>query len=294
MKTRDPFSFPVSEAVWKVISSGPQPPNTLAGFGVSMAGLLFGGAIMGVSISAELAITLLFRYAKKCRRRGFYEREARRRPSHKIRVRTTRSTHIPTPEEILAQWEIAKHRNNNLEKIRLGAMLADVESTVDNALVRDESGDIVGRHPGLKGWFREHCRQLLPHYKTLMRYKSMADKLQKISGLEDPDPVLVVLPAPTPKTAKNKRDKDVIENSAEQLQHVGKKEVVKEGIPEWAKGERFRAARKRVREIMETPRTLHGLENEMFLTLGIMREIRPREAGYVRCGRHNRMRIRSA
>ena len=282
MQKTDDFSLPVSEFIADHFPQGVFP-NSYLYFGAEISVLLPWVALLGASVAIEWTIVALFRYAKKCRRRGFYERELLRKPSHKIRVRTTRSEHIPTPEEVLAQWEIAKRRNNNLEKIRLGAMLADIESTVDNALVRDENGDIVGRHPGLKGWFRGHCRKLLPNYKTLMRYKSMADKMQKIGGLRDPDPVIVVLPETAPKRGKTGRERGIIENSAERLQDVGKKDV-----PKWAMEVRFEEARKRVGKMLETPRTLHGLENELFVALGLMRETRPRESGYVRCGRHNR------
>lgn len=293
MQKSSDSSYPVSNFLCGYFGDDPFP-NSFYFVGPSLFCLLVFATVVGTSLSIEWTIAALFRYAKKCRRRGFYEREKLRNPSHKIRVRTTRSNPIPTPKEVMEQWEVAKRRNNNLEKIRLGAMLADIESTVDNALVRDENGDIVGRHPGLKGWLRHHCRKLLPHYKTLMRYKSMADKMQKIGGLRDPDPVIVVLPEGAPKRGKTGRKRGPIENSAEQSQDVVEKEIGLCGklcgkkMPEWAGEERFVEARKRVGKMLETPRTLQGLENELFVALGLLREKRPRESGYVRCGHRNR------
>ena len=39
--------------------------------------------------------------------------------------------------------------------VRLGGMLQDLECYVDNCLRFDESGEVVGRNGGIKGWLGE-------------------------------------------------------------------------------------------------------------------------------------------
>ena len=147
-------------------------------------------------------------FIRRCTRSKYYPLENAKRRSlrqqakrlkargkshgHHIRVRTTLNR-IPTPEEISAQWEKTRNNRAPIEKLRLGAMLADVESCVDNSLRRDAEGNIVGRNPGLRGWIEEKCPSLLPHYKTLMRYKASADKLQECCGATDPLPSLFII-----------------------------------------------------------------------------------------------------
>ena len=47
-----------------------------------------------------------------------------------------------------------------------------------NSLVMiDKDGTIVGRQPGLRGWIGFYTPALLPHYKTLMAYKALAEHL---------------------------------------------------------------------------------------------------------------------
>ena len=58
-------------------------------------------------------------------------------------------------------------------------MLHDLECYVDNCLRFDESGDVVGRNGGIRGWIKENLPELSPKYKTLMRYKAMAIRLRQ-------------------------------------------------------------------------------------------------------------------
>ena len=37
-------------------------------------------------------------------------------------------------------------------RLRLGAMLSDLEPVVDQSYIRDETGAIVGRQPDRRGW----------------------------------------------------------------------------------------------------------------------------------------------
>ena len=72
-------------------------------------------------------------------------------------------------------------------RLRLGSMLSDLEPTVDQSYIRDETGAIVGRQPGLRGWIGFYAPSLMPHYKSLMAYKALADKLRLALHIEEPD-----------------------------------------------------------------------------------------------------------
>ena len=97
----------------------------------------------------------------------------------------------PTPEAIREAWKAA--RGSVMGKLLAGTLLSDLEPTVDQSYLRAEDGTVVGRRPGLKGWLRENCPDMLPHYKALMSYKALADKLRRTLGVEDPDTLAAVL-----------------------------------------------------------------------------------------------------
>ena len=103
----------------------------------------------------------------------------------------------PSPEALLAQYERAKGRGRIEEKIRLGSMLLDLEAAVDNGAIRNADGEIVGRNPGLRGWLRENCRELSPHYAALQGYRRLAHAFRKRHGAADPVPAALLL-APSP------------------------------------------------------------------------------------------------
>ena len=94
----------------------------------------------------------------------------------------------PTPEALLEQYEKARGRGPVEEKLRLGSMMLDIEAAVDSSLVRDASGEIVGRNAGVRGWIAENCPELIPHYASLMGYRRLADEFRKVHGLRDPHP----------------------------------------------------------------------------------------------------------
>ena len=60
--------------------------------------------------------------------------------------------------------------------LKFGEMMIELDNYVDNSFVFDDAGDIVARHPGMKGFLSEHC----PHigYKTAMRYRILAMKVR--------------------------------------------------------------------------------------------------------------------
>ena len=111
-----------------------------------------------------------------------------------LRSRRSASRHEPpTPEALLEAWE--RSRASLEGKLLLGALLQDLEPAVDNAYIRDADGEIVGRNPGLRGWLRERCPELSRRYKTLMRYKALADKFLRACGLTEPWTAEDLLPA---------------------------------------------------------------------------------------------------
>ena len=100
----------------------------------------------------------------------------------------------PTAEALMAAWEATRGgRRGDADKLkarlRLGSMLSDLEPVVDQTYIRDVDGTIVGRNPGLRGWINWHCPELAPHYKTLMAYKALADKLSVALEIHEPDTI---------------------------------------------------------------------------------------------------------
>ena len=132
-------------------------------------------------------------------RRPFYyarETERRRRMAAERRKVNRRYTTAPapTPEALLAAWEARKESREAM--IRLGGMLQDLECYVDNCLRFDESGAVVGRNGGIRGWIRENLPELTPKYKTLMRYKALAIRLRQATDTRDPTPTSALLEGP--------------------------------------------------------------------------------------------------
>ena len=132
---------------------------------------------------------------RKVQRPKYYPQERMRRQAlaherRRVRRRTTLNA-APTADELLAQW--AKVKRNPEEMIRFGSMLCDLEAYVDNSLLRNENGEIVGRNPGIRGWLNANCQPLAVHYKTVMGYKAMAEKVRQAVGLADPYPATLAL-----------------------------------------------------------------------------------------------------
>ena len=125
----------------------------------------------------------------------YYARENERRRAlaaerRKIRRRATENP-CPTKEQILDAWLRVKESHE--ATIRFGGLIEDLECYLDNSLIRDEDGAIVGRCPGVKGWLKDNLPALWLRYTTVMRYKAAAKKLRQIVGISDPTPVDRVL-----------------------------------------------------------------------------------------------------
>ena len=114
------------------------------------------------------------------RRPFYYSRETKRRrllAQERRKVRRRRTTApMPTAEDIRAAW--SERKNSKEAMIRLGGMMHDLECYVDNYL-KIEGGKVVGRNHGIRGWIFENVPELGEKYKTLMRYKAMANSSAK-------------------------------------------------------------------------------------------------------------------
>ena len=135
---------------------------------------------------------------RSLRRPFYYARETERRrrlaaERRKINRRYTTAP-APTPDALLAAWKARKDSREAM--IRLGGMLHDLECYVDNCLKIDESGAVVGRNGGIRGWIRENLPELSPKYKTLMRYKALAVRLRQATDTRDPTPTSALLEGP--------------------------------------------------------------------------------------------------
>ncbi len=134
---------------------------------------------------------------RKARRPRYYAQEKARRQAlaHERRSTRRRTTlnPIPTPEALLTQF--GRIRRNPREMLIFGSMLEDLEAYVDNSLVRDPDGTIVGRNGGIKQWLRENCAELGKRYHTVMRYKALAKRFKQAIDLEDPVPVTYAIAA---------------------------------------------------------------------------------------------------
>lgn len=128
------------------------------------------------------------------RRPSYYDAENARRRTHsaarRIRRRTTLNP-CPTREQILDAWLLIGKSHE--ATIRFGSLVADLECFLDNSLVFNDDGAIVGRHGGVKRWLQENIPALYLRYTTVMRYKAAAQKLRRITGLDDPIPAAVIV-----------------------------------------------------------------------------------------------------
>ena len=163
-------------------------------FALALVASLLALAQIGAGMSLWAVMKFLSYFNRRIKRPVYYPAERRRRQTlarqrRRVRQRRTVNT-CPTREELEEQFSRA--RSSPREMIRFGSMICDLECSVDNSLVRDEFGEIVGRKPGIRGWLNVNCPQLGTKYKTVMRYKMMAEKLRQAVGVGDPIPAAVL------------------------------------------------------------------------------------------------------
>ena len=140
----------------------------------------------------------------------YYEQERvhRQAMSEERRKISRRSTHNPCPtrEEILDAWK--KVKNSNEDLLRFGSLMEDLECYIDNSLIRDDSGAIIGRRSGIKGWLQMEIPALYTVYSRVMAYKAAAKRMRQIIELQDPVPLSSVLDMGTTGDLEKKSTRD--------------------------------------------------------------------------------------
>ena len=150
--------------------------------------------------SAYTALTLLVKslslLIRRLRRPTYYERERERRRKLAAERREIRKHHTlnpqPTFDAIRSALNNARHSPE--AAIRLGSLLEDLECFVDNTLLFDGQGRIVGRKGGIKRLLQREAPDLFEKYSTIMRYKAMAKRFRQACGTGEPIPSATLLP----------------------------------------------------------------------------------------------------
>ncbi len=166
---------------------------------------------------------LVIETARSLRRlpRGKREEDRLRREGQQKRP----TSFNPPPESsaVSAQWRRAK--TSLQETLRFGSMLLDLESVVDSSpVVRyNRAGTrkvIVARNPGIKGWLREHCPEIV--YSTAMRYKQLAAQARTASGLSREVPLEWAFADQAPRDAERPaRVRSDVSKARAKLEHWG-------------------------------------------------------------------------
>ena len=180
----------VSLAEGEMMLNGFRPAPYAAAF-IGLCQIAWFGAIL-----LRMELTRRIDRAKhEAMRPYYYKQEKMRRQAlaverRRILKRSTLNA-CPTREEILDAWKKVKDSNENL--LRFGSLMEDLECYVDNSLLRDESGEIVGRRSGVKGWLQMEIPALYAVYSRVMAYKAAAKRMRQIIELRDPLPLSAVL-----------------------------------------------------------------------------------------------------
>ena len=159
--------------------------------------LLALAALFGVYSLATLLYRRLALVVKRLRRPAYYERERERRRKLAEARREIRrhKTLNPKPTFDAIRAAIRSARGSPEDALRLGSLLEDLECFVDNTLVHDAQGQVVGRRGGIKRLFQREAPDLFAKYSTIMRYKAMAKRFRQACGSGEPVPPAALLPA---------------------------------------------------------------------------------------------------
>ena len=127
--------------------------------------------------------------------------------------------------------------------IILGGMMHDLECYVDNCLRFDEAGNVIGRNGGIRGWIADNVPELLPKYKTLMRYKALAVRIRQATETKDPKPTSKLLAKPLHKAVKTilGENKPVFSHVFATLEHMLSPQTVMLDEPKRREKKRRRA-----------------------------------------------------
>ncbi len=247
--------------------------------GNDIAILVFMLAFLALCSAGWLLVFLvsrLFRLAKRRHNQAEAFEETCRQHLRRRRTECVRGE--PKPEQLLAAWE--ESRTSLAGKLRLGALLSEIEPHVDQSLIRDEAGHIVGRRPGIRGWLRWNCPELVPHYKAIMAYKALADKVQMATGLQSKYSIVDVIDmfiefgccgagATVPECAGV--GGPLGDRPLPGIGHSDSESALEES--ESARENELRGPRAMLREMLQalSSRTLKALDNEVCYRLGLMK-----------------------
>ena len=231
---------------------------TVAPFAVLWyAAPLFMAGLLGVGYLCGLLGPVVQR-ACAARRRGVAAAE---RTQKAMRVVHRASRREPPSRELLLRcWELSR---TSLEgKILLGSLLGDVDAVEDHSYIRGDGGEIVGRRGGVRRWLETTCPGLVKLYKTLMRYKAMADKFRRVCGLGDPDSAEDALAADEPAA-------NGISDFKSRISDVDTRKFDTRFVPTPAAT--LVAARSRARALLAAHRTAKALDDALWAALGLVR-----------------------
>ncbi len=161
--------------------------------------LLLGvAALFGVYTVATLLYRRLSLIVKRLRRPKYYERERERRQKLAIARREVRKHHTLNPQPAFDAIRAALRtaRSSPEAAIRLGSLIEDLECFVDNTLIHDAQGQIVGRRGGIKRLLQREAPDLFAKYSTIMRYKAMAKRFRQACNSAEPVPPVMLLSVP--------------------------------------------------------------------------------------------------
>ena len=191
----------------------------------------------------------LVKRERAARQRGL---AAAARAQKAMRVMHRASRRVPPSRELLLRcWELSRDSLDG--KILLGSLLGDADAAADHSYIRGDNGEIVGRRGGVRRWLDATCPELGRYYKTLMRYKAMADKFRRVCGLGDPDGAEDAL-------APSVLGSSAISDFRSQIS----------GFPPTPPA-RLAAARRKARELLAAHRTAKALDDALWAALGLVR-----------------------
>ena len=223
--------------------------------------ILLGGLGLGLAVAGPIllawGLSELVRATGRafCRNRNRKALQNQKWIRRRLRQINRNLREPPTAEQLTTQWTASR---TSLEgKLLLGAMMGDLESAVDNAYIRDASGEIVGRRPGIRGWLDVHCPALSGHYKTLMRYKALADKMKLFASSGSAE---AAAPAGSLEAER-------------QQQPEQEPEQEPEPVPDFVSdiAVRFHPNENQVRTMLKQHRTFVALDDALWFSLGLVR-----------------------
>jgi len=157
-------------------------------------------ALFGAYTVLTLLVRQLSLIVRRLRRPAYYERERERRRRLADARREIRKHHTlnPRPTFDAIRAALRDARRSPEAALQLGSLLEDLECFVDNTLLFDEQGRIVGRRGGIKRLFQREAPDLFEKYSTIMRYKAMAKRFRQACGSGEPIPPAMLLPTSVP------------------------------------------------------------------------------------------------